>query len=384
MMNFSTVVTLGAALHLGGCGIADRRVDLPENPQIASAEIVPELDLIATDFVNALMQLDALPAISTTVALQSSLRNDEFTQSMLAALQKAGYAIRWVENKGTDRLFQYRYSKEVTEQNQRSDTYELAIGVVEMRRSYATAGQSVQPLSPLYVRGTDASGIVLNDDLFTRQNEGIVKQEKPNSFRESGSAIEELQASRVNVVPHIPLAQTPINSSQALVVQNSSSLQVPADANPLNPLIGQIVSNTFEAVSLPLAELAREENVFALGTSNFEDVLSGHRVVSETVLTFANDSMRLGESNKNLVEQLVGRYDSRTDVFSVIGCSMGPTAVRGGNAALALGRAGRVAEALRFAGVDVSHILDEGCWAGDGSLDNLPRRGVVLTLNRQV
>jgi hypothetical protein len=29
-------------------------------------------------------------------------------------------------------------------------------------------------------------------------------------------------------------------------------------------------------------------------------------------------------------------------------------------------------------------ILDEGCWAGDGALDALPRRGVVLTLNRQM
>lgn len=384
MMKIPTLVIIGAAVHLGGCGIVDKRVESPEKLEASFSEVMPQLDLIATDFVNALRQLDAVPAFSTTVALQGSLRNDQFTRSMLSALQKAGYAIRWVEDQGTNLLFQYRHSVEVTKQDQGSDTYELAIGAIEMRRTYTTAGPQVQPLTPLYVRGTDATGVVLNDDLFVRQTEGIANRRKQNNLRESYRPVEELQAARVNPVPLQAKAQIQRNTSPALALQNSSSLQLPADANPLNPLIGRVTANTAGTLSQQLAVLPREENVFVLGASNFEDALSGHRVVSETVLTFANDSMRLGESNKNLVERLVSRYDPRTDVFSVIGCSLGHTTVNGGNAALALGRAGRVVEALRFAGVDDGHILDEGCWAGDGSLDNLPKRGVVLTLNRQV
>jgi len=33
--------------------------------------------------------------------------------------------------------------------------------------------------------------------------------------------------------------------------------------------------------------------------------------------------------------------------------------------------------------VDRDKILDEGCWAGDSGGNTLPRRGVVLTLNRK-
>jgi len=124
-------------------------------------------------------------------------------------------------------------------------------------------------------------------------------------------------------------------------------------------------------------------NVFDLGASNFLRQLIDSVVVDSRVLTFANDSLRLGAPNKRLVERMVDKFNPQTDVFSVIGCSMGPTQVRGGNAALALGRASRVVEALRFAGVDDSMILDEGCWAGSGSFGDLPHRGVVISLNRK-
>ena len=134
---------------------------------------------------------------------------------------------------------------------------------------------------------------------------------------------------------------------------------------------------------MPLIALPQVQNVFELGGSNFETILAEHHVVDEQVLTFANDSLRLGELNKQFVEKMVEDFNGKTDIFSIIGCSLGPTQVAGGNAALALGRANRVREALLFAGVPENLILDEGCWAGDTDLNTLPRRGVVVTLNRK-
>lgn len=69
-------------------------------------------------------------------------------------------------------------------------------------------------------------------------------------------------------------------------------------------------------------------------------------------------------------------------MISVVGCSHGNTALKGGNEALAIGRANRVKEALLYAGVESKKVLEEGCWANI-HYDDLPRRGVVIELKRK-
>ncbi|MFK7992692.1 MAG: hypothetical protein AB8B87_01050 [Granulosicoccus sp.] len=376
LLRFLALSVFCVALQIGGCTIFNDEGITSEPSSSASSP----LDLIAQDFVSALSQLESLPPAGTTVDLQRSDRSDGFTLAMLRALQKAGYGVRWVENEGSASLFQYRQVAQAAAAAAQRDTYELAVGFVEMRRDYVTdGGVRVRPVTPLYVRGTDASGIVLNDAIFDQQEQEHGQPEDQDTPVQNNT--QDLQVAQVNAVPLKPLAKIQSTASPALGLQNPSSLTLPSDANPLSPIVGSAVSGG--SLSLPLVKMPRGENVFELGGSNFADALAGRSVLAEQVLIFGNDSMRLGGHNKTLVKRMVERFDPQTDVFSVIGCSMGPTAVKGGNAALALGRAGRVVEALRFAGVDDSQILDEGCWAGDGSLDDLPRRGVVLTLNRQ-
>ena len=97
---------------------------------------------------------------------------------------------------------------------------------------------------------------------------------------------------------------------------------------------------------------------------------------------FPNDSLRLGERNKETIARYVSELDPATDVLSVIGCSHGNTRIDNGNELLAIGRANRVKEAFLFAGIDHEQVLEESCWAGE-SFEKMPRRGVVLTLKRR-
>ena len=330
--------------------------------------------LIAGDFVNALRQIRDMPPASTTVHLLRESRTDEFTRAMQSALEIAGYGIRWVDDNSSGNLLQYRQQREAGNERAHRDLFEVAIGFVEMRRSYTIDSVSgTQPVTPLYVRGTDASNVVLNDDAFNTVPGNTQKALYPPVESSGQSADVQIAA-----LPDRP-AIVPQNTIRSPAASRLPAL--PPEANPLSSLIPN--AERANGLTMPLIALPQVQNVFELGGSNFETILAEHHVVDEQVLTFANDSLRLGELNKQFVEKMVEDFNGKTDIFSIIGCSLGPTQVAGGNAALALGRANRVREALLFAGVPENLILDEGCWAGDTDLNTLPRRGVVVTLNRK-
>lgn len=339
------------------------------------------IDLVSSDFINALKQLPDTPPANTTVALLQSSSSDVFIQSMYRALERNGYGTRWVEDGDSPFLLQYRKDSETQNKLTVRDVYEVAVGFVEMRRTYLTdAGNKVRPASPLYVRGTDASNIRLNDDIFdTPANKPVAKidsvQGKGENSLVTGSVTGSATGSQTG-------SSTALSASDGYTVTLQDGTVLPPEANPLS---GTVASGyPANVIAMPLVALPRVENVFELGVSNFEDVLAGYRKVSEKVMTFPNDSLRMGPANKVLIDNLVERFDSQQDLFSVVGCSLGPTDVIGGNAALALGRASRVVESLLFAGVPPERILDEGCWAGHSPDKTLPSRAVVLTLNRKL
>ncbi|ASJ74396.1 hypothetical protein [Granulosicoccus antarcticus] len=324
------------------------------------------VQIIAGNFVNTLRQIDLLQPAETTINLLRTSRTDEFTVAMQMALRAAGYGVRWVNDTSSGQLFQYRLeqkSAQKTDQGAAQQaTYEMAIGSVELRRSFLMAGVAgISPLTPLYVRGADASAIIPNDRVFAN----------------TASVVDPVPV----VSPNTEVATGELAQDTAGTNPEVSPLSVPDEANPLNPVVSGAIAK--QNLALPLANLTRVENVFDLGESNFEDLLAEHRVVEELILLFPNDSLRLGAVNKRLVDEMVLSFEPESDLFSVIGCSLGPTELESGNAALALGRASRVREALLFAGIPQNRILDEGCWAGDSSGNTLPRRGVVVTLNRQ-
>ena len=123
-------------------------------------------------------------------------------------------------------------------------------------------------------------------------------------------------------------------------------------------------------------------NLFYGNDSNFASILDDYEQVDRQVIVFGDDSMILGDTNKQLIDQFVDDKLGQNDVISLVGCSNGPTALDIGNEGLALGRAKRVTEALMARGVARERILDEGCWAPVRAGDRFPSRGVVLELWR--
>ena len=307
-------------------------------PLIVKTDSKIAMSVVSSDFVNAMRQIPSLePALSTVQLLRTQM-DDGLIQAFKSTLEQAGYGVRWVGQPDANNLLQYRREEIQAESGAEQIRLDVALGDVELRRTYSGLHiDQIQPVTPLYVRGADATHVVLDDAEFF--------------------------------------------GSDSIATIEAGPLSVPENINPLSGLVTSV--STANSLTTSTIAPTQAENVFDLGGSNYASALSEHDVVVEQVLTFPNDSLRMGGTNKRLLNELVTRFDPKTDLFSVIGCSLGPTKLKSGNAALALGRASRVREALLFAGVDQHKILDEGCWAGDSPSSTLPRRGVVVTLNRQ-
>lgn len=144
-----------------------------------------------------------------------------------------------------------------------------------------------------------------------------------------------------------------------------------------------IVSQSVAAPQGNDAQVMIKQNMYDSKESNYSNLLTDYEEVEQSVLVFPNDSLLLGDANKQIIEQYVDSMDPSTDVLSVIGCSHGQTAINNGNSLLALGRANRVKEAFLFSGVDHTDVLEEGCWAPTLYDEVMPRRGVLLTLKRR-
>jgi len=208
--------------------------------------------------------------------------------------------------------------------------------------------QASAPDNPIVVRGADEKPLMLNDaQLFPNSN------------------------SVYSSVQFLPTAET---KPVALEEPVAATPEI-ADAIPIPVQVGSLeqYSSTFDS------------NLFDKGgQSNFSDLFAEYQEVDSNVLVFPNDSLQLGDINKQIIEQYVEKMDPSTDVLSVIGCSHGDTAIENnGNALLALGRANRVKEAFMFSGVSHDLIVEEGCWA-PMVFEGLPSRGVVLKLKRRI
>ena len=124
-------------------------------------------------------------------------------------------------------------------------------------------------------------------------------------------------------------------------------------------------------------------NMFDSMESSFESIYVDYEVYDTAIIYFDNDSLRLGSAGKKKLEALVDGIDRERDIVSLIGCSLGPTAIENGNEVLARGRSGRVKEELVYSGIPGELVLEEGCWAPSSMEEALPSRAVVVSLKRQ-
>ncbi len=251
-------------------------------------------------------------------------------------MRERGYKIERV--KGPEGLF--RISAEVKPAGTNADDqtlYVLSIGQVSAERSYDVIADKTVPVSEQIIRGAKEHKVSLNDDIFE--------------------------------VPQSQYSEVAFKSYEGPSIDDMLSA----------PELGAANGSWWGREQ----RTAVKWNMYETLSSNYQDVFAGYRDVDQSILVFPNDSLRLGDVNKGIIERYVAEMDPETDILSVIGCSHGETDISNGNSLLALGRANRVKEALLFSGLEHDQILDEGCWAPQLFDDVMPRRGVVLTLKRQ-
>lgn len=297
-------------------------------------EPTPDYDLIAANLVNSLAQFPHLNPLMATV--QMAQPSSEFNRHVKDELNDKGYKVETVaREKGINQV--RPEIKSVVTDDGEQDMYVLNIGRVSAERAYAIVAGKTVPVSEQVIRGVDERQVTLNDDIFEAPGSAYTRV----SFKPyAGPQIEDVLA-----------AQTPKAKAKSFFQRKKRN--------------------------------AVKVNLYETLVSNYADVFAGYEDVDQSILIFPNDSLRLGDNNKLIIEQYVENMNPETDLLSVIGCSHGNTEVNNGNSLLALGRANRVKEALLFSGLEHDQILEEGCWAPQTFDEVMPRRGVVLTLKRQ-
>jgi len=125
----------------------------------------PEL-LIASDLVNALMQAEGFHPTSTR--LQMRTPKHRFGKTLQRVLMSAGYDIQKVDARIGDRFVDYAYSNRKQSVINGSQTYQVNVGHLGVKRDYVVQNGEVRPDSDLLISGVDAAHIALNDQIFTQ------------------------------------------------------------------------------------------------------------------------------------------------------------------------------------------------------------------------
>lgn len=333
--------------------------------------------LISQNLINVLFQINSLHPQSVTLLLPAVEEPPEpFAEALSLALQQAGYALRTTGGDANTVAVSYSMKRSVGGSDGVVNTYILNMGSVSVRRAYRPTDDGwVIPVSSMQIRGADISRVVLNDDIFLRAAERVVAAEIVVD------TLKKLAPSEATL-PQIVLAKPVLQPGprpqlqQPLLQQQPLPQAISTEPNRASSEQDQLSDRVAAIQNAP------KQNLRNTGVSNFAEILNPMSTVNETVLVFGDDSLRLGSANKERVNQFVSQYHPENDVFSVTGCSHGPSARAGGQKALALGRADRVKQALMFAGVPENKILDEACWANEQFDKRMPRRGVVLSIKR--
>ncbi len=324
------------------------------NPPAPDAKDPLAMQLIATDLVHTLVQIRSIAVPDTTLSLpEENFSGDNFGNALQERLEQVGYAVRTVGSSPSDKSVSYTIQPgEITSDGRDTSTFTVSIGSVSVRRTYTnTDSADVHPTAEMLVKGADATSLRISNSIFG---------------------------------PSSPVAELeePATGNQA---RSELSSETPVDAVPAEPVAGVQLSDPGDIRDAAvLARLQRRPltNFRELKRSNFSDLFDSLVLVRETIVPFGNDSIELDGTARALIASLVDDFDIERDVFSVIGCSNGATSVASGPKGLALGRAADVTAVLVSLGVPRQSVLEEGCWSDEHFDEMMPRRGVVLSLQR--
>ena len=362
-------------------------------------------NLVSRDVVSILAQINELSPTNTTLGVSNDgWQAGDFANALRRELESAGYAIRSAgAGQGTISIG-YTVSDSTldipADRQGQAQTVTVFAGDIAVRRSYLISGEgAISPLGNMQVRGADASMLNLQRDIFderAKDNDELdTKPDMPKSTANSAEQIAQSTppAAATQSAPPAAVTEAPASNPEIVAPQQTDEQLMQATpevaSTPERSTFLDLV-----APSVPVTEPSGQtilaikpdrdtQNVMELQQSNFEDLFADMAFVSEKVLTFANDSTVMGGVNKVRLQELVDNFEADSDMFSLVGCSLGQTNYAGGQEGLARGRAMRVREELLYAGIPEDNIVEEGCWAEEAFDLRMPRRGVVVTLKRR-
>ncbi len=345
-MNRASIIAV-IVLSLSGCsllpfggdkqaGISQKASLIEDNSAIAS--------LVATDLVNALSQVRSIEPSQTTLYAQRP--QDQLGERMIKSLQESGYKLRLATGNQQPLLVYDVIQGEV----EAGYTVIVSAGLVKVKRRYDVNGlfDTVYPISSLFVLGASGDEIRLDDSIFDRQEQPILARQ----------ATDETPDNTVAVVQATAVPDKPELVKQPLRLSNADQI---AQKRPV-----------------------KRFNMYETRRSNYDEILGEFNTVKREIMIFPNDSLVMGQDNKNVAAQFVDQFNAESDVISVIGCSHGKSAIDDGNQKLANGRADRVKEEFTLAGINPQLVLQEACWANVHFDEKMPRRGVVVTHKRKI
>jgi len=357
--NSHIVCAIVLPLILAGCQFGGKSLGGTESPQGTGAEAVAVGELlgksadrarVARDLVSALKQIEGLDPSATGFVMNTP--KEPFARALSQALIDSRYEVELVNDPQGDNIVNY----DIKPASGSVDAITIIVSVdrTRIKRDYRKVDGRTKPASSLFVLGANPDNIILDSAIFDDSSSKTkITTAAANTNDAYGS------------VDLPPLIDVPAATETEAVTTRDTA---PA---------------TSFAIRSRTKPLQQKRNIYDIGESNFVEVLKSYQDVDRRVLVFANDSMRLGDSNKWFVKTMAKKFDKEKDAFSVIGCSFGYSKIKNGNALLALGRAHRVKEELLRNGVPEGSILDEGCWSGGENDRDLPSRGVLLVLKRR-
>lgn len=306
--------------------------------------------LIAADFATTLSQIpETNPAVTI---LHTETPSSRFGELLLSALQGAGFDLRLGDNSSNSWLsYSAEQDAQPTLDNNPVYTFIVAAGDVKLKRSYEVDEYGVKPRSNMFVRGASAANLTVDDSIFNNARPATVVAKNEVIDNNDDSFFEQIAATTQPELSAVP-AQKPIEVTEAVVPE------------------------------LSIEQAGKEiHNLYETRQSKYQDVFKNYEVIDSNVLVFANDSLVLGQANKDSIATIAAQFDPQTDVMSVIGCSHGASKIENGNAYLANNRAIRVKNEFVTVGLNHTKVYEEGCW-DKNHFSKMPARGVLVQHRR--
>jgi len=336
---------IGATLFLSSCASVNTTLPAPNDISTKSAvnsEIV-HVDMISTDLVSALMQLQGFSPWVTTVQLSDS--DSLFGQSLLDTFKSSGFGVQHVLSDGGNNNVSHK-REIISTQNGQKLRYSLTISDVEIAREFTIKNKLIFPVSPLFITGSTVQRIAINDDLYRQQGGGgsdSVVFPSGVQFTNADGTVEEYDQHLVNVNPGSMRSKGESISKQRMLIA------------------------------------AKSRVLFNRKINTHVDIKkwTAHKQV---VLNFPTTKTSiLGGNNKKAILELIRSFDSEKHGLSIAGCAANKSLLWDGTELDSLDRQRRVFDELLVSGVPADLITESGCY-GSQFNDVIPKQGVVLTM----